>query len=171
MFWGASGATRIKTEYGNRAGRRHGALGGTTARCAERRVPNASLWKFDRLMFGRSLFFQPPGAFQIERNATMATISTVSSITTASPRPLFTGFPYLVTRLAPANYHFILLPGQEGPWRTARAGPLPSGFERSAIVPGSGRAALLLSRERLGGRAVRKNLPAVASSIPAALNP
>jgi len=33
----------------------------------------------------------------------MDTIRTVSSITPASPRPLFTGLPYLVTRLAPAN--------------------------------------------------------------------
>jgi hypothetical protein len=63
-------------------------------------------------MFGRSLFFQSPGAFQIKKNATMDTISTVSSITPASPRPLFTGFPYFVTRLAPANYHFILLPAK-----------------------------------------------------------
>jgi hypothetical protein len=40
----------------------------------------------------------------------MATTRAVNSDTPTSSQPLFTGFPYLVSRFAPANYHSILLP-------------------------------------------------------------
>jgi hypothetical protein len=110
MFLQASGATRIKPSP---------ATGQETPRCLERNnrsmrgtnVPKRVSRNY-RPPDVRAVFvFSAPGAFRNERNAPMNT--EVVSDSLHSQPPLFSGFPYLVTRLESAHYHFILLPAEK----------------------------------------------------------